>query len=501
MAKAPFIVLAFVLVLVSEVYASAATLHVQPTGSDGSNCSSGNPCRTVAYGVSKAAAGDTVIVHAGVYRERIRVTQSGSADAPITINADGDVEVDGFIVDGNWIYIVGFRIDQGCLAGALQDTSCRYKGAGGDPNGYGFWVAGSYVTIRGNYVTGTLWSGVYVRGSYNQIVNNRFIRIGACGLTIFGSHNVIEGNEVADVMPYWFGPDGQWSQDQDGIRLFGTGHVIRNNYIHDIYTRREGPHTDGMQTFDNNGPQYSLIDVLIEGNTIINTANAGMFQSHFYALSRNVTWRNNTFVNSNSHMIQAGVRDFRFEGNIFYCARYLGITSGLPGSVEGNTFLWVLGTYPPAVAITGSNNRAYPTPRELKDPVKTEPGGTVGIRPSMTNIPLLVFRTTADGNSGSLYLALGDASQLVVGSIIEIDSDGFARTVKALNPTTGRVDFSPSISGAMARVPGSFLPADFGQWLIAAAHRTVAVWATKNVTPDFSSGLGLKPPANVRIIR
>lgn len=489
------------LVLGVSHQASAWTLHVSTSGSDSSSCQQASPCRTISFAVSKAVAGDTVIVHAGTYRERPRVMQSGTEAAPITIRAEGQVEMDGFEVAGHWIVIDGFQVDHGCLAAALSDSSCRYTGTGSNPRVYGFWLTGSNVTIRNNYVTGTLWGGVYSSGARNRVLSNRFIRTGHPGIhvTRFGGYNVIEGNEIADVMPYIYGPEDQWGQDQDGIRIFGVGHVIRDNYIHDIYSRRASPHRDAIQTFDKNSPDDSLVDVLIEGNTFLNTANAGMFQSGTYHLARSVVWRNNVFINGHGHMVQAWIRDFVFEDNVFYIAQNQGIVTLQPGRIERNTFLWVRGTYPFVEGVTACDNWAYPNPTLHDDPIRGEPGAKVDVRPEMPNIPLAVFRTVKDGTSSSLYLKPADAAGLVAGAIIEIDVDGFARAIVAVDKATGKVDFTPAISGAMSRVPGSTLPADFGNWQVAAAGRPVAVWPTRNVRPEFWRGPS--PPSGLRLVR
>jgi parallel beta-helix repeat protein len=43
--------------------------------------------RTIAEAASRAQPGDTVVIHAGVYRESVRIDRSGSQDQPITIRA------------------------------------------------------------------------------------------------------------------------------------------------------------------------------------------------------------------------------------------------------------------------------------------------------------------------------------------------------------------------------------------------------------------------------
>ena len=475
------VVVLLALLIAFESSVSAATFYISTSGSDAADCSSGSPCRTLAHGSAIASAGDTVIVRAGVYFERIKITNSGTASAPIAFVAEGQVQIDGATLLGDWAVVQGFRVDHGCGAGGLTGDACRHQGGGSSPIPYGFWLEGDDLTIRDNFVTGTFRGGAYSLGLRNRILNNRFIRTGhpAILLTYPGAQALVEGNEIADVMPY--------AGDQDGIRLFGAKHVIRNNYIHDIYSRKAGPHRDSMQTFDLPGPDFALVDVLIEGNTIVNTQNGGMFSSSNYGLSRNVVWRNNRFINAPGHMVQAGVANYRFEGNTFYLVHGFGITSTSAGSVQSNRFLWVRGTYPISPTVLGSSNWAYPNPTRHSDAVRTEPGGVFGVRPPMPNIPLAVFVTVADGTGSTLHLAPADALQLKIGSIIEIDADGFPRSVTAIDAATGRVDFMPAINGQMSRVPGSTLPTDYGNWRIAAVERFVALWSSSNVTPDFGT--------------
>lgn len=68
--------------------ANAETILVSIDGTNGENCGvSTNPnCRTISYAVnSRAQAGDTVQVGAGLFVERVVIGQSGSSGSPITI--------------------------------------------------------------------------------------------------------------------------------------------------------------------------------------------------------------------------------------------------------------------------------------------------------------------------------------------------------------------------------------------------------------------------------
>lgn len=67
---------------------AASTWYVSPTGTATSGCTSRTlPC-SLASAASTAAAGDTVLLMSGVYHQQLIVTNTGTADAPITFKAD-----------------------------------------------------------------------------------------------------------------------------------------------------------------------------------------------------------------------------------------------------------------------------------------------------------------------------------------------------------------------------------------------------------------------------
>ena len=55
-------------------------LHVAPTGSDQADGSELHPFQTISRAARLAQPGDTVVVHAGVYREWVRPRNSGLSD-------------------------------------------------------------------------------------------------------------------------------------------------------------------------------------------------------------------------------------------------------------------------------------------------------------------------------------------------------------------------------------------------------------------------------------
>lgn len=69
----------------------AATYHVSPAGDDSHTGTAEQPLLTVSRGAELAQPGDTVLVHEGVYRERVAPPRGGEASKPITyIAAPGE---------------------------------------------------------------------------------------------------------------------------------------------------------------------------------------------------------------------------------------------------------------------------------------------------------------------------------------------------------------------------------------------------------------------------
>jgi Protein of unknown function (DUF1565). len=67
--------------------------HVSITGSDQAKGTADQPFRTIQRAASIAVAGDTVIVHAGVYREWVNPAHGGTEEHRIVYRSAGDGEV------------------------------------------------------------------------------------------------------------------------------------------------------------------------------------------------------------------------------------------------------------------------------------------------------------------------------------------------------------------------------------------------------------------------
>ena len=77
------IMLITIFLLISSKDVMAGTYFVSPSGDDSHDGSKRNPFRTISRGAEAAMPGDTVLVGAGVYRERVAPPRSGNEGAPI----------------------------------------------------------------------------------------------------------------------------------------------------------------------------------------------------------------------------------------------------------------------------------------------------------------------------------------------------------------------------------------------------------------------------------
>jgi hypothetical protein len=95
------------LLLLCATALSAATIHVDQNSIAASDANAGTkdkPLKTISAGVAKVSAGDTVLVHPGVYRETVTLKTSGAEGKPITIEAaqKGTVTIRGSVPVKDW---------------------------------------------------------------------------------------------------------------------------------------------------------------------------------------------------------------------------------------------------------------------------------------------------------------------------------------------------------------------------------------------------------------
>src|SRR5881392_3800523 len=130
------------------------TYYVAPTGSDSNPGTSAAPWRTIQKAANTLNGGDTVIVNAGTYNERVQVVASGTAGKLLNFQAQGTVVMQGFNLQGNYVRVNGFEI-----------TNTPGSSPADRINGSGFYVSSSNNEISNNYVHNTPAAGIYLTSS------------------------------------------------------------------------------------------------------------------------------------------------------------------------------------------------------------------------------------------------------------------------------------------------------------------------------------------------
>ncbi len=250
--------------LTSASTPTGATFFVSLNGRDSAAGTLASPWRTIQKAADTLQPGQTAIVAAGNYGERVEITHSGTQAAPITLQvaAGADVQLQGFDLTGsNWV-LSGF------------DISTRANGS----QGYGIHISGSaaYDTVQNNYIHELCQEGIFMESgvSHISVLNNRIWRAEMAGAQVNGTYDLIEGNEVSGTQQEPVRAGGIYSgcvtpsgADADAFRFFGQHNVFRSNYLHDIYTAlptNPDPHTDCFQTWGS--AAMKVDDILIERN-------------------------------------------------------------------------------------------------------------------------------------------------------------------------------------------------------------------------------------------
>jgi alpha-N-arabinofuranosidase len=121
MKKLPLLTLAWIALLANRSSLSAAEYHVAVNGNDAASGRLGAPFRTIQRAASQAEPGDTVTVHAGVYRERVNPPRGGESDARRIVYqaAPGEkVEITGSERMKCWVHV-----EQGVWKATLPNWS------------------------------------------------------------------------------------------------------------------------------------------------------------------------------------------------------------------------------------------------------------------------------------------------------------------------------------------------------------------------------------------
>ena len=280
-----------------------AAYYVSTSGIDIGDGSATSPWKTIQKCANSINGGDTCVIRDGAYPETISATRSGTDGKLLVIKAENarQATVHGTMaLSGRYIRIEGFKMvppaGQNLTVAITGDynqvANCAFDTPSGTParNSTALHVGGRYNRVEGNYVQGTCF-----------------------GITLVGEYNTIERNEVTRLK--LVGECG----DVDYMRFFGKGHVIRSNSFYGILRSEvNGAHVDCFQTFDNNGPEYSVSNVTIENNFCSDCDQGAMLEAKIHGLSDGLIFRNNVFKNCSSWgLCVHNIKNVRVYNNTF----------------------------------------------------------------------------------------------------------------------------------------------------------------------------------------
>ncbi len=196
----------------------------------------------------------------------------------------------------------------------------------------------SYVTVENNLferISGEI-EIISLKSGRNVIRNNTYVDSLGHITARHGKNNLIEGNSFF----------ANHIDMTGGIRIYDGGHIIRNNYFDSIMTSsntrggiviHSGVNVPGTTTVMN--AQWTAFNVLVEGNTIVDSRQSILVGGKFTHAAKDVIIKDNFIV---SHADYAAIRHDKlldnptFENNFVYSSvGYSGggsVTAELPSS-------------------------------------------------------------------------------------------------------------------------------------------------------------------------
>jgi nitrous oxidase accessory protein len=166
---------------------------------------------TIGAAISRAAAGDTVLVQSGVYKENLQI------DKPLTLRGQGSGSTVIVGAGGSAPSAVLVLTANGVTISGLTITSQSYRNT--SQTAYGIWVEADNCTITGNTIEGTyigLWGAT---ASSTTITQNTIMGSVKDGMRFYsGSQNTVSDNNIT------------WNAGSGAI-VDGYQNIITNNTL------------------------------------------------------------------------------------------------------------------------------------------------------------------------------------------------------------------------------------------------------------------------------
>jgi Right handed beta helix region len=393
---------------------------------------------TIQGAVDAARPGDVVCVGVGDHEdERVAVTRSGTAKAPIRIRALGEVKTAGFVVDADHVAIEGFTI------------SNRGRGDDQDGRAMGIYLSGTGLKVLGNTAIDTEGDGIGCDTNppscVDVVISHNTVRgADGAGIIVAGRRILVEGNDVSRSVRIK-------STDADGMRFFGSDITIRGNYVHDISDREyppgQNPHTDCFQTFDISKPVTTA--VVIEDNICKNVDHQCLIAGGLEkGKSGFIKFRNNICGNNGSQaLLIQRFPSVEVANNLFLPSiRYFGVrleSGSTKAVIANNAFLGALRPYLIDDASEAGLKADYNLVDNPNQPTPPswwkEPHGQWGVDPGLVD---------ASGASGFAAYRPAPGSPLIDAGSNEYnasptDLDGNLRVVDGDGDGMAKIDIGP----------------------------------------------------------
>ncbi|MEK7677578.1 MAG: DUF1565 domain-containing protein [Verrucomicrobiota bacterium] len=281
--------------------ARAATYVVDqaaPGAADTNTGTEEKPFKSVRQAADVIKAGDTVLVMAGKYDERVKVRTSGTEGLPITLRAmpRRSAIVGGFDLQASYIRVEGFEITAEKPAVAVQLGGSHCEVLDNYVHDMMVGVAGTVGKPSPDGTTRDYTAVAHNRIAYNKVYHSQY------GFMLGGEDWLVENNEVNRLFMY---TPGNRYDDCDYSRFFGKGCVERYNYFHGSTSSEiRVAHVDCLQTFTVNGEIAQ--GLVFEHNTCFDFHQMCMVESAPHIGSvRGWTFRGN-IVSANSPTMSGG---------------------------------------------------------------------------------------------------------------------------------------------------------------------------------------------------
>ncbi|PYJ83033.1 MAG: hypothetical protein DME22_16740 [Verrucomicrobia bacterium] len=395
--------LTLLILSLAVVCAQGAELYVSTQGSDSNPGTSAQPFRTISHAYSLAAPGTTINVLPGMYSDYtsgwgLHLAKSGTASSPIVLRSqvkggaiiDGQNALDrnkGIYLDGSYHIIDGFVITRAPGTGIFIEGSynqilnneIHHNGSLAEGQGVYSDQGTRNNSYQANYVHdngipgSNLDHGFYLCGVNETVINNVLVRNAACGLQIAGYITVSNMKVYNNVMAY---------NGTSGIILWQAlnGVDIKNNMIY-----QNG--TFGINSWDAHGSGVVIDHNLLFGNGSgdYNFINGGSDYSYTRGTTISVA---PLFVNSSSAGFDShlGAGSPAINSGLNLSSFFTTDKDGAARAASGG---WDLGAYrygntdtiPPTVSLSAPANNATVSGSSVKVSANaTDNVGVVGVQ-------------------------------------------------------------------------------------------------------------------------